>query len=194
MDALKHRLNGDVVTVIFKFFIDGNDYDPFTLNDIKSLSKKITKWNRCAQWASKKGNLEILKYINSLKLSIDWVKCIFYASLFGHTESTRFILFTVLKGHIEMVDYYQCLYNAIEGGNLETIKVIEPEEKEIDKYTWSDCMCHAIVYNHLEIVKYFGERIVDFGIQYAERSCCMNEAEEGGDPHIIEYVENMFYW
>ncbi len=194
MDVLRDYLNEDVVVLIFEFFLDGDNYDPFTLDDIKSLSKKITKWDGCAQWASRKGYLEILKYINSLKLYINWTTCVEYASYHGCTKCVEFALFDVLKGRMGEGNYYHCFDKAIEGGNLETVKSLEPEQDELNKPEWEYYMLHAAKYKQLEVVKYFGKMVVDMGMRYADKDWYMRAAKEGGDPSIMEYVETMFDW
>nr|QBK92783.1 MAG: ankyrin repeat protein [Pithovirus LCPAC401] len=194
MDSLKDYLNKDVIIIIFEFFINGNDYDPFTLDDIKLLSKKITKWDECAQWASKKGHLEILEYISSFEKSIDWIICMEHSSFYGYTECVDFILHGVLKGCIETKDYYNCFDKALGGGNVKTVMLLEPAQDEDRKPVWESYMCYAAIHKRLEVVKYFGEKVVDLGIQYADKDWYIEEAEEGGDPLIIEYIENMFDW
>nr|QBK92782.1 MAG: ankyrin repeat protein [Pithovirus LCPAC401] len=183
MNVLRDYLDEDSITVILA---NGDKYD------IKLLSKKITGWNGCAQWASRKGHLNVLKYIRSLELPIRWIMCINYASFYGNTECVDFVFSDILTGNIEEFDRMDCFYYAIEGGNLEIVKILEPKQGEDIKPWWGDYMAHAARFRHLELVKHFGKKYIDSGMNHGNVNQYMKEVKKGGDFHIIEYMKTIF--
>ncbi len=194
MKALETHLNIDTSAIIFKFLINGDDYTPFTIDDIKLLSKEITEWNECAQWAAKEGRSEILEYISILGKSVNWIMCANNAAFHGHTNLVNYIRFDILYGYLEMGDYYELFCSAVEGGHLDTVISLDIEPDEDRKPPWENDMCYAAEHKQLEIVKYFGAKVIDLGIMYADREEYMKSAKKGGDPRIIRYVETMFDW
>ena len=63
MDILLQYLDRDTTGLVCEFLINGDDYTPFTLENIRHLERRIHNWFHCMQWAARVGNLPILKYV-----------------------------------------------------------------------------------------------------------------------------------
>ena len=55
METLKFILEcKDCEELIFEFLINGYNYFPFTVQDLKLFSKRIKNWDECMKWESLK--------------------------------------------------------------------------------------------------------------------------------------------
>ena len=68
MNILRRYLDSDTTGIVCEFLINGDDYTPFTLEDIRQLEKRIYNWFHCMQWAARVGNIPILKYVGKKKI------------------------------------------------------------------------------------------------------------------------------
>ena len=67
MDILLQYLDPDTAGLVCEFLINGDDYSPFTLENIRQLEGRIYNWVHCMQWAARVGNIPILKYVGKKK-------------------------------------------------------------------------------------------------------------------------------
>ena len=79
MDILLRYLDSDTTRIVCEFLIYGDDYTPFTLENIRQLEARIHNWSQCMQWAARDGHMLILKYV---------VVNVFFAPLLDNTHPT----------------------------------------------------------------------------------------------------------
>ncbi len=175
METLREHLDRDTSLLIFEFLINGREYhrtdeleipsdvdnyNSFSLEEIKSLRVKIYRWDECRKWAAKKGNFEITKYADEQEGESDdvWEECIYLASEGGNIEIIEYFASKACFSRSE------CLSSAAEGGHFEVVKYLENRfnnesfQREDDKIRWEGCIIGSLKGRHPEIVKYAAER------------------------------------
>ncbi len=153
MDILLQYLDPDTTGIVCEFLINGDDYTPFTLEDIRQLEKRIYNWFHCMQWAARVGNIPILKYVGKKKIitGINWERCAEEAAAHGNLEGFKYaasrafyygwaawqigVFCATKKGHVHIARYAsnhfsvrnweECLLEAALSGNIELVKYFE---------------------------------------------------------------------
>ncbi len=183
MEALRKYLPRDISLHILEFLINGkvDDYISFTLDDIKALRNKITRWGSYLKYAIKIEDMEIIRYVEKYLLDgFIWKACMQDAAdvnnldLVKYCESRAIAL--TKKKKLEPKEWLFCVWHAASRGYLDIVK-----------YAWSRgakcsaiCMYEASWGGHLDIVKY-AESVgaTNFGE-------CIEVASERGHLNVIK--------
>ncbi len=169
METLKDELKCDVCAeLIFEFLINGYDYTPFTLSDLKFFSRKIENWDECMKWGIIKG--------------VDFIE---YAESMIHEK-------------LREKAYIKCMRFSSERGNIKMLKYFEPkgtykdrvwafcisECSRSDKYMISREISKE---NTLEVFKYIHQKLKNNA-----RVIYMNFIRNGRTD-VLEYIWNEGY-
>ena len=153
MDSLLQYLDSDTAGLVCEFLINGDDYTPFTLENIRQLKKRIYNWELCMQWAARVGNIPILKYVGKKNqiTGINWERCAEDAAAHGNLEGFKYaasrafyygwaawqigVFCAIKKGHVHIAQYAsdhfsirnwdECLLEAASSGNVELVKYFD---------------------------------------------------------------------
>jgi len=153
MELLSRYLDSDTLGIICEFLINGDDYAPFTLKEIKRLETRIYNWDGCMKWAARVSNLPILKYASKKpQISrINWERCAEAAASHGNLDAFKYCasrsfqygwstwqigVFCAIKhGHSHIAQYAsnhfsvrnwgECLLISASCGNIDLVKHFE---------------------------------------------------------------------
>nr|QBK94002.1 MAG: ankyrin repeat protein [Pithovirus LCPAC406] len=94
MEILKSELKcKNCEELIFEFLINGNNYTPFAVKDLKLFSKKIKNWDVCMKWGVVK-DIEFIEYCESMiheKLKKEaYIKCMIVSSKIGNLNMLKY--------------------------------------------------------------------------------------------------------
>jgi len=153
MEFLRQYLDFDTLGIVCEFLINGDDYAPFTLEDIRQLESRIYNWNDCMLWAAIVSNLSILKYASKKpQISrINWERCAEAAASHGKIDAFKYCAFQAFQygwaawqigvfcaikhrqvhiahyasNHYSVRDWEECLLTSASCGNLDLVKYFE---------------------------------------------------------------------
>ncbi len=183
METLRKHLSRDTSLYVLEFLINGkaDDYISFTLDDIKALKNKITRWGSCLEHAIKIGDMEIIHYVEKYLLdAFLWKDCMKDAAdvnnldLVKYCESRAIML--TKKKKLDSKEWLFCVWHAASRGHLDIVE-----------YAWSRgakcsaiCMYEASWGGYLDVVKY-AESVG--AINFGE---CIEVASERGHLNVIK--------
>ena len=188
MDILFRYLDSDTTRIVCEFLINGDDYTPFTLDDIQQLESRIYNWAQCMQWAARVNNSSILKYVGQKKKisGVDWERCAEAAATHGHLDVFKYCAYrafhygwaawqsgvfcAIKQGHVHIARYAsnhfsvrnwgELLVDSASYGNVELVQYFETKcSPSKTGHLWKECFWIAKKKNHLEVMDYSREKI-----------------------------------
>ena len=147
---MNEHLDADTAGMVCEFLINGDDYAPFTLADIRRLGPRIHNWPGCMVWAARAGNVAALKHAGKQKGvgGVAWERCAEAAAAHGSLAGFKYaasrafwhgwaawqigMICAVKKGHAALARYAsrhfsvrswrEALLEAAAAGDLELVK------------------------------------------------------------------------
>ena len=188
MNILRRYLDSDTTGIVCEFLINGDDYAPFTLEDVQQLERRIYNWGQCMQWAARVNNFPILKYAGQKQniSVINWERCAEAAATHGHLEVFKYCAYrafhygwaawqigvfcAIKQGHVDIVRYAsnhfsvrnwgEFLLDSASCGNLDLVKYFEIKcARSKTEHLWEECFRIAKKKNQLEVLDYLQEKI-----------------------------------
>ncbi len=136
METLKNELEcKDCEELIFRFLINGYDYTPFTIKDLKLFSKKIKNWDECMKWGVIK-DVEFIEYCESMiheRLRKEaYIKCMVFSSRMGNLNMLKYF---ESKGVYREQTWIRCFNTTSSSEKYMLVKGIKKEDTfEVCKY------------------------------------------------------------
>ncbi len=193
METLTEYLPRDISLYILEFLINSevDDYISFTLDDVKALKSKMTRWIVYLEYAIKIGDMEIVRYVGKYVLhAFLWKACMKDAADANNLYLVKYCETKAIelskKKKLESKEWLFCVWHAASKGHLDIVK-----------YAWSRgakcsaiCMYEASRGGYLDVVKY-AESVG--AINFGE---CIEVASEGGHFNIVKHLwskcDNMY--
>ena len=184
MEFLKQYLDSDTLGIVCEFLIKGNDYAPFTLEDIKHLESRIYDWNRCMQWAARESNLPILKYAgeNPTISKMNWERCAEAAASCGKTDAFKYCALRAF--HYGWASWQIGMFCAIEHGHSHLARYAS---NHFSVRGWGECLLTSASRGNIDLVKYFEIKYLQSNPDPPPWDECFSIAQQKNDKKIMDY-------
>jgi len=187
MDILLQYLDPDTTGLVCEFLINGDDYTPFTLEDIRQLEGRIYNWFHCMQWAARVGNLPILKYVGKKKIitGINWERCAEEAAAHGNLEGFKYAASRAF--HYGWAAWQIGVFCAIKKGH---VHIARYASNHFSVRNWEECLLEAAFSGNIELVKYFETKCVQSKTETLRKSTwkeCFWAAKENHHLEVMTY-------
>ena len=219
MEALRKYLPRDISLHILEFLINGkvDDYISFTLDDIKALRNKITRWGSYLKYAIKIEDMEIIRYVEKYLLDSSWwIHCMQDAAdinnldLIKYCESRAIAL--TKKKKLESKEWLFCVWHAAPRGYLDIVKYawsrgakcsaicmyeasrggyldVVKYAESVGAVNFGECVEVASEHGHLNVIKRFWKKCDNMDL----REQCRYNAESRDYEEMLEYIELHYY-
>ena len=189
MDILLRYLDSDTTGIICEFLINGDDYTPFTLENIRQLEPRIHNWPHCMQWAARVGDMLILKYVGQKKkiTGIDWERCAEDAAAHGNLDGFKYCAYRAF--YYGWAAWQIGVFCAIKNGH---VHIVRYASNHFSIRNWKEFLLNSALCGNVELVKYFETKCFQSKTEHLRKNDweeCLWIAKKKGHIEITNYSQ-----